>query len=166
MDLYLVRHAIAYNRDPEAWPDDAERPLTRKGGNRVRRSARGLKKLVPSVDVVLSSPFARAWQTAEILAREAGWPSPFRCEALEVGQSPDAVVEALRNHATVGRVALVGHEPGLHELAGYLLCGQPATTMLEFKKGGAARLRIGEDVEPGSAVLLWLATAKHLRALS
>ena len=76
LDLYVVRHAVAYERDAERWPDDARRPLTPKGEQRFQEAVKGLTSVAaPEVEVVLSSPFARAWRTAEILA-EAGWAAP------------------------------------------------------------------------------------------
>src|SRR5215471_19083588 len=88
MYLYLVRHAIAFEPDPAQWPDDRDRPLTPEGEKRFRQAALGLRELVPSVDAVLSSPLVRAWQTAAILARKAGWPEPQRFDALEPGTPP------------------------------------------------------------------------------
>ena len=76
MELYLVRHAIAGKPDAASWPDDSERPLTEEGITRFRPAARGLATLVPDVERVLSSPWTRAWQTAEILQEENDWPAP------------------------------------------------------------------------------------------
>ena len=76
MYLYLVRHAIAHGRDPECWPDDSRRPLTPEGEEDFRGAARGLGRVVPEVDMLLSSSYERAWRTAEILAEQAGWPAP------------------------------------------------------------------------------------------
>ena len=59
-DLYIVRHARAGHADPTVWPNDADRRLTDDGIARFREAAAGLRRLVPSVDVVLSSSFARA----------------------------------------------------------------------------------------------------------
>src|SRR5215210_6289711 len=83
MLLLLIRHAHAGNRDPERWPDDRDRPLTDKGRKVQRDVSRFLRKrdLVPTL--VLSSPWARAAETAEILARELGLPNPpVPCPAL------------------------------------------------------------------------------------
>ena len=77
MDLYLVRHAIAFDFDTSQWPDDSQRPLTPEGQKRFSRAARAWRAR-PSVDLVLSSPWVRAWQTAELLESEAGWPRPVR----------------------------------------------------------------------------------------
>src|SRR5919108_1086248 len=110
MRVYLVRHAIAYNRDPEAWPSDRDRPLTDAGVKKFRRAARGLQQFVPEVDTVLSSRLTRAWQTAGILMEEASWPAAVACAALEPGHPAPEAVAAPPAHATAAGVALVGHE--------------------------------------------------------
>jgi len=112
MDLYLVRHGVAFDYDPAQWADDSQRPLTPDGIKRFKRSARGLKWLVPSVDLVLSSPWVRAWQTAELLRTEAGWPAPVAAEALAAtGRAPAEVLQALQPYTASTAIALVGHEP-------------------------------------------------------
>ena len=163
MDLVIVRHAIAFDRDPDAWPDDGERPLTRRGRRRFRRAARGLEAAVPRPAVLLSSPWLRARQTAEILVEEAGWPTPVICDAL-AGGKPEEVLECLKEHAA-GPIALAGHEPYLGQLVSYLLTGDAARLQVELKKGGAARLTFPDALVPGSAALLWVLPARALRAL-
>lgn len=165
MDLYLIRHGVAEDPDPVQWPDDKGRPLTADGEKRFRRAARGLKELVPSVSVVLSSSWKRAWQTAEILEKEARWPAPVACEALESGHSPAEALQALQPFTGSTAVALVGHEPNMSELAGYLLTGESGQVQIEFRKGGVAFLELGDGVpRPGAARLVWLLTPKVLRA--
>jgi phosphohistidine phosphatase len=122
--------------------------------------------LVPSVSVVLSSPYARAWRTAELLAREAGWPAPVACAALEAGRSPAEVLQTLLPFNGLTTVALVGHEPNLHELASYLLTGDAGHAQIEFRKGSAAYLEPGDSPRPGAARLGWLLTPKALRAIA
>jgi phosphohistidine phosphatase len=61
VDVYLVRHAVAERRNTARWPDDTTRPLTANGAKRFARAARGLRRIVPTVDLALSSPYARAW---------------------------------------------------------------------------------------------------------
>lgn len=165
MDLFLVRHAVAFDADESKWPDDRERPLTPDGEKRFRRAARGLGQLVPSVDVVLSSSYARAWRTAELLEKEAGWPKPIVCAALESGRAPAEVLQALQPYTGADAVALVGHEPRLHELASYLLTADTGHAHLEFRKGGVARVEIGDSLRPGAARLRWLLAPKVLRAI-
>ena len=72
MDLYVVRHAVARERDANLWPDDSKRPLTPRGEERFRHAAGGILRLVSEVGAVLSSPFVRAWRTAELLEQRAG----------------------------------------------------------------------------------------------
>src|SRR3954454_17784885 len=114
MYLYLVRHAVAGNADPAQWPDDRERPLTPDGEKKFREVAAGLATLTPKVDVVLSSPLVRAWQTAQILEKLAGWPEPQKSEALAFA-IPAEVMDALQPHAAVSSIALVGHAPCMQE---------------------------------------------------
>jgi phosphohistidine phosphatase len=166
MNLYLVRHAIAFAHDPAAWPDDRERPLTQSGEKKFRRAARGLSGLVPTIDVVLSSPLTRAWQTAEILQKRAGWPEPRRFDPLEPGTAPADAVEALQPHASAESVALVGHEPSLHELASFLLSGDPSSVRLTMKKGGVACLSTADGIQAGAASLEWVLQPRVLRALN
>lgn len=164
MDLYLVRHAIAADRDPGRWPDDGLRPLTPEGEKAFRRAARGLKRLVPSVEIVLASPFVRAWRTAEILTEEAGWPEPVRSEAMEAGRSAADALEALRPHAQAESVAVVGHEPNLSELASLLLARSVHRLSMDVKKGGVIGLLSANGPQPGQSVLRLLLTPKALRA--
>ena len=165
MELYLVRHGIAFDADPTEWPDDSARPLTPEGEKRFRRAARGLKELVATVDLVLASPFVRAWRTAEILHQDAGWPAPVKCEALEAGRSGAEVLQALQAHSTLKAVALVGHEPSLHELASYLLTADTGHVQIEMRKGSVARVELDEALRPGSARLVWLLPPRVMRAI-
>jgi phosphohistidine phosphatase len=162
LDVLLVRHAIAADRDSSAWPDDSLRPLTERGERRFRPAARGLRTIVASVDAILASPYVRAWRTAELLHEEAHWPAPERCEALEAERSP---ADALAVLTAEGSVALVGHEPFLSSFASLLLTGDEAAARLELKKGGAALLSFDSSAAPGEATLRWHLPPKILRAL-
>jgi phosphohistidine phosphatase len=150
--VYVVRHAIAEQRDAEQWPDDAKRPLTKVGEARFREAARGLKLIAPEVEAVLSSPYVRAWRTAEILHEETGWPEPEGCEALEADRSPGDALGVVEGRATV---AVVGHEPFLSGFVGLLL---GAGLSIDFKKGGVVFIEEG--------VLRWYATPKILREIN
>ena len=113
---------------------------------------------------MLSSGFARAWQTAELLHDAAGWPAPEECPELEAGQPPSAVIEVLRRH-TVGSVAVVGHEPDLSRLASLLCTGSEDALQIEFKKGAVVSLSFAGAVEPGRGRLRWVVPPKVLRKL-
>ncbi len=164
MDLYLVRHAIAEPQDSARWPDDSHRPLTAAGIERFRAAARGLRRLGIDVDAVLSSTYVRAWHTAEILAKEAAWPSPAECRALEPSTPPNECLDALRDRQE-STLALVGHQPLLSELASLLLAGEGRSLRLELKKGAAMCLRFDSGPEAGMAGLRWSVSPRILVSL-
>jgi phosphohistidine phosphatase len=164
VELVVVRHAIAYERDAFRWPDDRDRPLTPVGETKFRRAARGLARIAGPVDRVLSSPLVRAWRTAEILTEEAGWPAPMVFEALEPDRRAADVLAALMPHRLRDSVALVGHEPLLGELVSFLLTGSDAGGAFPLKKGAAASVAIDGDIPDGSS-LQWLLTPKIERAI-
>lgn len=163
MRLYLVRHAIAHDRDPKKWPDDGQRPLTKRGIERFEQVAAGLRKLVPMADAVFSSPLVRAVQTAQILASRAKWPAHEVLHELEPLCPPTETLHALSALTPPETVALIGHEPMLGKLAAYLLSGPQGKPLFEFKKGGMACLESTNGLRPGAFRLLWLATPRLLR---
>lgn len=167
MDLFIVRHAAAHGRDPERWPDDSERPLTPEGEADFRRAARGLCRVVPRPGILLSSPYRRARETAEILSELDGWPSPEVTPVLEPTLPPEKTALELALYRGVETLAMVGHRPGLHELAAYLLTGSAGGASIRIKKGGVLCLRFdGPAVEPGEGTLRWLLTPAILRTLA
>ncbi|MCC7009154.1 MAG: histidine phosphatase family protein [Acidobacteria bacterium] len=160
--LYLVRHAIAHERS-ERWPDDSARPLTAAGAARMRAIVAGLRTLNPAIDLVATSPYARAASTAALLVRGLSpKPTLLEVDVLEPDHAPADVARAAGSLDATG-VALVGHEPGMGELAAWLL---GAREPLPFKKGGICR--VDTPVWPpaaGRGTLIWFATPKMLRAL-
>ena len=161
-ELYLIRHGVAEERG-EAWPDDAKRPLTERGMSRVRKAARGLARLGVSIDVVLTSPLVRARQTAELIADGFDSRPPLvTSEALAPGGSYQAVLADLEKHARRGRIALVGHEPGIGELAARLIGTRHP---VEFKKGAICRIDVETMPPAGPGNLRWFLTPKILRSL-
>jgi phosphohistidine phosphatase len=164
IELYLVRHAIAAERGPN-YPDDRERPLTSEGIARFKQSVEGLKDLDCSVDLVLTSPLVRAAHTAELLV--AGLKSKPRTEQLDAlapGGRLSAVLEAVRSFAKrYRRIALVGHEPDLGELAAKLL---QARGEVEFKKGAVCCIQLDGAMPTGPGILRWLLPPKALRKMA
>ena len=139
LDVYLVRHAVAHRRDPAAWPDDRLRPLTRGGEEAFRTAARTLGGLESGVGAVFSSPLTRAWQTAGILESEGPWPAPRELPEL-APETPAADMFSALTAAIArgelprtGAVALVGHRPSLHELAAYMVSGDPRGLEVKIK---------------------------------
>jgi phosphohistidine phosphatase len=164
--VYLIRHAVAHKRDPERWADDSRRPLTPEGEEEFMGAARGLVRVVPEVEILLSSPYERAWRTAEILAEQTGWPAPERLPALEPDVPPAKVVIALETYEGKQSIALAGHRPGLHELAVYLLTGDAGGADMKIKKGGVACIEFDDAPMAGAGKLRWLFTPKVLRNLA
>jgi phosphohistidine phosphatase len=164
--IYLIRHAVAHKRDQERWPDDSRRPLTPVGEEEFEVTARGLAHVVPDVEVLLSSPYERAWRTAEILAEQAGWPAPEKLPALEPNVPPEKVVVALRTYQRKQSIALTGHRPCLHELAVYLLTGDVGGADVKIKKGGVVCIEFDDAPKAGAGKLRWLFTPKLLRTLA
>ena len=161
-ELYLIRHGLAAERGQE-WPEDAKRPLTEQGMSRLRKEARGLARLGVSIDVVLTSPLVRARQTAEIVAGAFDpHPQVVNLEALAPGGGYQAVLADLEKHSRRARIALVGHEPGIGELAARLI---GARHPIEFKKGAICRIDLETLPPAGPGTLRWFLTPKILRSL-
>ncbi len=161
--LYLVRHAIAAERG-EDWPDDDKRPLTARGVARFKESVNGLSRLDVAVDEIFTSPLVRAKQTAEILAGGLpGKPTVKVLDALSPGHAPGSILAQLARTARRRRLALVGHEPGLGELAAHLIGAGRALT---FKKGGVCRIDVESLTSRRAGSLNWFVTPKVLRGLS
>ncbi len=160
--LYLIRHGIAENRG-DAWPDDNKRPLTPQGMSRLRKSMRGLARLGISFDVVLTSPLVRARQTADIIASECeSRPHIVAVDALAPGGSYLALIAELEKQSRRSGIAMVGHEPGLGELAARLAGSRQPW---QLRKGGICRIDFDSMplVPPGA--LRWLLTPRIMRAL-
>ena len=164
MDLLIVRHAIAYDRDPHRWREDADRPLSPAGIRRARKAAAGLKQLTPRPDRLLTSPLVRAKQTAQILVDIAGWPAPEEIAELSPGEPALAVLTLLAKQRTK-LTAVVGHQPGLGQLLGTCLLGGGGSLPIEMKKNAVACVSFEGKPRPGHAALKWLATPRMLRAL-
>lgn len=170
MKLLLIRHALAADREEFArkGADDDERPLTGKGRRRMQSIVRGLRGFLdpPEPAALLTSPLVRAVQTAAIVHRELGGPEPVETDALRPEAPPEALLEALRALAVAddATVAAVGHEPHLSTAASWFLTGR-GRALLEVKKGSAILLDLGDDPEPGAAVLLWSLPPRALRQM-
>ena len=165
VDLYLVRHAPAFQRDPDRWPKDSERPLTPEGEEEFRLAARGLARMVPRADVILSSPARRAWRTAEILSELDSWPAPEPSPVVAASRrraSPEKATLALGAYADAKYVVVVGHKPRLQELAAYLLTGEGDGLEVNIRKGSVMCIRFDGAPAPGIGKLRWLLTPKAL----
>jgi phosphohistidine phosphatase len=164
MDLLIIRHAIAFDRDPHRWQEDGDRPLSPAGIRRARKAAVGLKSLTGRPQRLLTSPLVRARQTAQILTDIARWPQAEEMAELAPGEPALAVLELLRKDRCK-LTAIVGHQPGLGHLLAACLLGTGASVPIEMKKNAVACVSFDGAARPGNAALKWLATPRMLRAL-
>ena len=157
MDIWLLRHAAAEERS--ATGRDADRELTPDGVRRAERVSRGLAALEPDIEVVLTSPYRRARQTAEAAARALGLERALReTRSLEPHRDPAEILEELT--AEDSRSALlVGHEPHLGALLG-LLVGKERL-VLPLKKAAVAWV----ERERGEGALKALLPARVLERI-
>jgi phosphohistidine phosphatase len=157
--LYVVRHAIAAERGDD-YPDDSKRPLTGEGMARFRKAGRGLVEIGVEVDLILTSPFVRARQTADILSEQLrGHPPVVETNALVPGAAHADLIAELANHSKRSALALVGHEPGIGMAAARLIGAKGA---FEFKKGAVCRIDVSSLPPAGPGRLIWFATPKML----
>lgn len=164
VELILVRHAIAFERDPQRWPDDRLRPLSPAGRQRFRKAARGLARWLPEVDRVFTSPLVRARDTATLLTKHAGWPAAAECPALAPRSEPEAVFAFLRRQRGT-RIALVGHEPDLSTFAAACLPASLSERSFEIKKGGILCIDFEGRPSAGAGVLTAFVPPRVLRAI-
>jgi len=152
VQILLIRHADAGDRDPALWADDTTRPMSARGAKRHRRAVKRLRRaeLVPTL--LLASPWTRAWQTAELTATLLGAPAPVACPALADTPDVAALSAAVGPQPPEAIVALVGHEPWLGELAALLLSGDPGALAVDFPKSGILGLA-ADQFAPASASL-------------
>jgi phosphohistidine phosphatase len=167
MDLLIVRHAIAFDRNPRRWRDDRERPLSPEGMVRARKAAIGLKHLTARPQCVLSSPLVRARQTATILTEFAGWPKATECPALAPDAPADDVFAALSLHKEK-ILGIVGHQPALGRFLAACLPAQVrggvSPGAFELKKMGVTLVSFGAIPRAGTGVLKWFVPPRILRA--
>lgn len=150
MKLYFLRHGVAAERS-EWKGEDAERPLTEGGKERMARSAAVLAKLDLELDAILTSPLARARQTGDIVAEALNAKDKLLYESrLGIYFDKAQLAEILRDHAGCEALMLIGHEPSFSETISALIGGG----RIVCKKGGLACVRLGDRTFKGE--LLWL----------
>jgi phosphohistidine phosphatase len=153
MLLLLIRHANAGQRDPAQWPDDTQRPLTDKGRKVHTDVARFLRKRDLAPSLVLSSPWVRAMQTAEITVQAARVPRPpVPCDALADEPDLSRLAEQLGDQPDDAIVAMVGHSPWMEDLGADLLGGSANSLRIDFPKSGVLGIELSE-LSPGAGEL-------------
>jgi phosphohistidine phosphatase len=157
MRLYFLRHGLA------DWPEwdvarDHERPLTKDGLKKMKAEAKAIVALDLQLDAILSSPYTRAFQTADIVAKELGLEVQIE-PLLAPGFELDRLAELVRAHAAAQSLLLTGHEPGFSTVIGQLI----GNGRLLMKKGALARVDLlGPMTEGLQGELVWLLQPKTL----
>lgn len=165
MKLLIVRHGQAGDRDEFAatgQPDEL-RPLTRDGVREMKAVARALRRAVPTIDRIATSPLVRARETADVIAKAYGI-SIIDTDALRPDAPNDEFERWAKRGAAGDVTAIVGHEPHLSGLAAWLI-GRSGDARLALKKGGACLMEFDALPERGGGTLRWLLAPGLIRRL-
>jgi phosphohistidine phosphatase len=157
MQLLLLRHGKAEDCSPGG---DFSRELEEKGHEQARHAARILTAADLLPDLVLSSPFVRAKQTANTFTAAAGMPGPIFLDWLACGMSPETALAELSHFPEFERIMIVGHEPDFSRLISHCLGG---SAEIEVRKGSVTCLDL--RLPSPRAILRFLLPhklAKHL----
>jgi phosphohistidine phosphatase len=162
MDIYVVRHGIAIDREDPKCPPDPERYLTEEGIEKTKRVAAAVAALGASPDLLLSSPYVRAMQTAEIFASALDYSKQKirQTDLLLPGTEPSLLFRELAKDKHSSTLFVFGHAPQLDDIIAAALGSKHHITSL--KKAGVALIEL-KRVSPPNGQLVWLATPKMLR---
>ena len=167
MELYFLRHGIAEDLDGIKIKVDSDRPLTAEGKSKIKDIARAFHKMELDFEIILSSPYLRARQTAEIVAETYRGKSKinFSENLIPSGNTKDLFREISERYRAVSSLLLVGHEPNMSCTISSLLSGHPQL-FIQVKKGGFCHLNLDWQTKgPQQAVLKTLMTSKQLRLI-
>jgi len=162
MRLYIVRHGIAIDREDPKCPPEAERYLTEEGVEKTKQVAKGLVALGVAGDLLITSPYVRAVQTAEIFADALDYSRQRirRNEILLPGSEPTLLFRELAREKQASSIFVFGHAPHLDGSIATALGSKKHLTSM--KKSGVALIEL-KRISPPAGVLVWLATPKMLR---
>jgi len=164
MQLYIVRHGVAIDREDPKCPSDPDRFLTQEGIEKTKEVARGLAKIAGEPDLLLTSPYVRALQTASIVADALDYPKQKirKTDALLPGAEAQQLFRELAKDKDPSTVFVFGHAPHLDELLATAVGSKNHISAL--KKAGVALVEL-KRLLPPSGQLVWLATPKLLRKI-
>ncbi|MCC9078567.1 histidine phosphatase family protein [Litorilinea aerophila] len=166
--LSIFRHAKA--RRPEKYPQDFDRPLTKRGHQDTRRMARLVARLSPPVDRIVSSPALRTRETTEGLAAALNVSHAITWDERIYEASAETLLTVLGEvPGDAEHVVLVGHNPGMEALVSGLCAGDPARLNLKMPTAGLAHLELEifwwHQIRWGCGQLQLLAAPKQLSKL-
>ncbi|MGH9627479.1 MAG: phosphohistidine phosphatase SixA [Bryobacteraceae bacterium] len=157
MQLYILRHGIAEDGHPGG--RDSDRALTSEGKKKLRDVLRVASKAGVAPKMIVTSPYVRAVETAEIAADVLGYKdSLLRTDALVPSSETAAVWEELRVHRDTSELMLVGHEPLLSQSVAFLLAAP--SMFVDLKKGALVRIDLDQFGVHPKGVLKWMLVPK------
>ena len=162
MEIYILRHGIAVNRGTPGYKKDSDRPLTPEGEEKVHQIAKAMLAMELKFDLMLSSPYLRSKQTAQIVAAELDEEVTLT-DLLTPDGNPLELIRELNDEKPQSAL-LVGHEPYLSGLISVLVTGE-SKAAIELKKGGLCKLSADRVSFGQCATLNWLLTPKQMRMM-
>lgn len=159
MEIVIVRHALAEEREDFAKKglEDQFRPLVLKGRKRMQKVCMRMKDFVKDVDAIVTSPFTRAAQTAQILAQAYPGAKVLEIPEMVPQSPPQALLKWIRTQGrNYKRIMIVGHEPHLSVFASFMLTGK-AESFIDLRKSGILSLEVETfaQANPGGAELMY-----------
>lgn len=167
MNIFILRHGIAVDRGTPGFDSDSERPLTPKGERKLLQVADAMEAMNLNFDIILTSPFIRARDTARIIADSLGAKKRLQeTDDLTPGGSPKNLIEHIQAiKPAPENILLVGHEPYLSQLVSFLIAGDIHALVL-LKKGGLCKLNTDGLRYARCAMLEWLLTPKQMGVMA
>ena len=167
MNIIFLRHAIAKDREDFLSAKDSERPLTKKGMVEFQSFLNSLADLLPQADLIITSPYTRARQTAEILQGIFGGQLKVY-KGLEPGQSSQSLLKCLKNYHNIETIYLIGHQPDLGVHLDYFVKEiqlETGDSLCQFKKGGFVWLKSAKTLVKGRFKIVCSMHPPQLRKL-
>ena len=167
MEIFLLRHGLAVERGTPGFEDDAARPLTHKGRKQLKRVGLAMAKLDLEFELILTSPFVRARETAELVAAALKARKRLKiCDALAADREPVALLRSLQRLKPAPKsLLLVGHEPFLSGVVSLLTTGGP-DLVLDFPKAGLCKLELDKLRAGKCGRLAWLLTPLQMKRMA
>lgn len=157
MQVYILRHGIAEDTAPG--DRDADRALTAEGRKRLREVIRLAEKADVLPSLIITSPYVRAVQTAEVAIEILGYTEDLRkTDALIPSSDPHDVWDEVRSYQGISQVMLVGHEPLLSRVVAFFL--NAPSLMVDFKKAAIVRIDIDSFGPQPHGILKWMLVPK------
>lgn len=157
LQIYLLRHGIA--EEPQDGQRDADRALTAEGRKRLRMILSRAREAGVMPGVILTSPYLRARQTAQLASRAFSHTGGVLfTQALTPSAEPEAAWEEIRLHKDHNQILCSSHEPLCGRLAAYLL--NAPSLRVEFKKGAIMRIDLERAQAHPRGVLKWMLSPK------